>query len=222
MGQAMSRPNEEPLPKPLAYFFTWHTYGTWLPGDERGWVKYRRGHQPPAELKKLDAIARMREDAFLLDLEQRHLVEATIADHCRLRGLTLHAVNCRSNHVHVVLSGDDPPDVVRSQLKAWCTRKLKDLESSRATTNADGTRITGRKSWWGERGSRRYINDEDARRGGDSIRPPRTGPPTLARSASEDVSRMTPSLARRACVVTASCRPRHLPTEPLARRLGRS
>src|SRR2546430_11024925 len=24
---------------PLAYHITWTTYGTWLPGDDRGWVK---------------------------------------------------------------------------------------------------------------------------------------------------------------------------------------
>jgi hypothetical protein len=38
---------EPPLPEPLAYFLTWPTYGTWLPGDERGWVQYRHGLQPP-------------------------------------------------------------------------------------------------------------------------------------------------------------------------------
>ena len=27
-----------PRGEPLAYFLTWTTYGTWLPGDERGWV----------------------------------------------------------------------------------------------------------------------------------------------------------------------------------------
>ena len=25
--------------EPLAYFLTWTTYGTWLPGDERGWSR---------------------------------------------------------------------------------------------------------------------------------------------------------------------------------------
>ncbi len=25
---------------PIAFFITWPTYGTWLPGDERGWVVY--------------------------------------------------------------------------------------------------------------------------------------------------------------------------------------
>jgi hypothetical protein len=37
------RENEGPLPDPLAYFLTWATYGTWLPGDERGWIQYHRG-----------------------------------------------------------------------------------------------------------------------------------------------------------------------------------
>jgi hypothetical protein len=27
-----------PMNEPLAYYLTWTTYGTWLPGDERGWV----------------------------------------------------------------------------------------------------------------------------------------------------------------------------------------
>ena len=31
---------------PLAFFITWTTYGTWLPGDDRGWVKWHQGHQP--------------------------------------------------------------------------------------------------------------------------------------------------------------------------------
>jgi REP element-mobilizing transposase RayT len=158
----MRRPNEEPLPKPLAYFFTWHTYGTWLPGDERGWVKYHRGDQLPDERKRIDAAARMREGAVLLDLEQRQMVETTINDHCKLRGWTLHVVNCRSNHVHVVLSADEHPDVVRSQLKAWCTKRLKHLEDIRATARTEGNLGAGRRNWWGERGSRRYINDEDS------------------------------------------------------------
>ncbi len=33
---ARGRENEPPMPEPLAYFLTWPTYGTWLPGDERG------------------------------------------------------------------------------------------------------------------------------------------------------------------------------------------
>lgn len=32
---------------PLTYFITWTTYGTWLPGDVRGWRKTNAGPQLP-------------------------------------------------------------------------------------------------------------------------------------------------------------------------------
>ena len=90
----MNRPNEPPMAEPLAYFLTWTTYGTWLPGDERGWVKYHEGFQLPDPLVELEAAARMTADACRLDKLQRDLVESTIADHCLFRGWTLYAVNC--------------------------------------------------------------------------------------------------------------------------------
>jgi REP element-mobilizing transposase RayT len=137
-----------PLPEPLAYLITWPTYGTWLPGDERGWVEYRQGWKLPDPVRKLEAAARMTEDACWLSPEQRAAVEAQIAETCRYRGWTLHAVNCRTNHVHVVLTA---PHIVRSQLKAWCTRTLR-----RLAEKAGVRRI----NWWVKRGSQRYINDE--------------------------------------------------------------
>jgi REP element-mobilizing transposase RayT len=92
---------------PIGYFLTWVTYGTWLPGDARGWVEFQKGWQ-------------------------------------------LHALNCRSNHVHVVVSaGDTIPTKIRSDLKAWATRCLK--------KQFDPTR----ENWWGERGSVRHLFDED-------------------------------------------------------------
>jgi hypothetical protein len=127
----MARPNEPPMPDPLAYYLTWPTYGTWLPGDERGWVKHGSGSQPPDPIKKLEAQARMTEDACRLDDQQRALVNQTVADHCRVRGWELYVVNCRSNHIHVVVGTDRKPNEVRNQLKAWCTRKLKELERQR-------------------------------------------------------------------------------------------
>jgi REP element-mobilizing transposase RayT len=143
------------MPEPLAYFLTWPTYGTWLPGDERGWVEHRRGWRLPDPVRKLEAEARMTEDACLLDSEQRQVVERTIAEHCRIRGWQLHAVNCRTNHLHIVVTADLPPKQVRAQFKAWCTRRLKELEARRLGA---GAKI--RENWWVERGSDRFINDE--------------------------------------------------------------
>lgn len=137
---------------PVAYFLTWVTYGTWLPGDERGWVEYRRGWQLPDPARELESRARMTEDACRLDLEQRHRVEAQIAETCEFKGWILHAVNCRSNHVHVVLTAPLHPKKVQSQLKSWTTRRLKEM--------ARGRNDDTRENWWAERGSQRYINDE--------------------------------------------------------------
>ena len=119
MRSTRRRDCEPPLPEPLADFLTWPTYGTWLPGDERGWVEYRHGWQLPDPARKREAQARLTEDACLLDQDQRRLVELTIADHCRVRGWTLYTVNCRSNHVHVIVAGDREPKEIREQFKAW-------------------------------------------------------------------------------------------------------
>jgi REP element-mobilizing transposase RayT len=146
--------NEPPMSDPIAYFMTWATYGTWLPGDERGWVEYRRGWQLPDPVRQLEAVAKMTEDACRLDSKQRQAVHEQVAETCRYRGWTLHEVNCRTNHLHVVVSAPLPPKVVRSQLKAWCTRKLKGLAQSKHPSPVV------RENWWAERGSQRYSNDE--------------------------------------------------------------
>jgi REP element-mobilizing transposase RayT len=148
------------LPEPLAYFLTWPTYGTWLPGDDRGWVKRHHGHQLPAGSLELEAMARMTDDACRLDERQRRLVEQTVAHHCRIRGWKLHAVNCRSNHLHVVVTANRQPNEVCKQFKAWTVRKLKQLGHSPGTLSK--TPIHIREKWWAERGSKRFLNDEDS------------------------------------------------------------
>src|SRR5260370_41734958 len=91
----------------LAYHIVWTTYGTWLPGDSRGWVmKGVFGIQDPEPELEKSARERMAEPAVLLTPEQRQIVEKTIADHCRIRGWTLHAVSARTNHIHVVVTAD--------------------------------------------------------------------------------------------------------------------
>ncbi len=48
---------------PIAFFLTWSTYGTWLPGDKRGWTKYQQGWQLGDPIRLLEAEAMMEEDA---------------------------------------------------------------------------------------------------------------------------------------------------------------
>ncbi len=136
---------------PIAFFLTWPTYGAWLPGDSRGWVEYRRGWQLPDPIKLLEARAKMMEDACSLSLSQRQIVETQVAETCTCRGWVLHAINCRSNHMHVVIgAAGTTPKKIRIDLKAWCTRRLK--ERSNPT----------RENWWAERGSQRFVFDEES------------------------------------------------------------
>jgi REP element-mobilizing transposase RayT len=141
------------MPDPLAFFLTWTTYGIWLPGDERGWVAKGKGFQGPSQDKERAASELMTEPPCMLDERQRQVVEETIREHCKLRGWELYAVNCRTQHVHVVVPADRDPEAVRNQFKAWCTRKLNELEQTR---NGGG-----RRNWWAQRGSQRYIGDEE-------------------------------------------------------------
>jgi REP element-mobilizing transposase RayT len=145
---------EAAMGEPLAYFLTWTTYGTWLPGDERGWVERRGGWREPDLMLELDAAGRMTETACLLDADARRTVEEQIAETCAWRGWTLLAVNCRSNHVHAVVSApESTPDKVRSDLKAWSARRLKERHGA------------SRTQWWSDRGSVRSLFDDAALEG---------------------------------------------------------
>ena len=136
--------------EPIAVFITWTTYGTWLPGDDRGW--HRRGEggiKPPNELMKTSAQSEMKESPFKQTKADRAIVEDTVNRHCDIRGWKLHAVNARSNHVHVVVTASGyKPETVRDQFKAWCTRNLKPIYSDR-------------ERFWTEGGSCRRINSEE-------------------------------------------------------------
>lgn len=174
---------------PIGYFLTWVTYGTWLPGDARGWVEYRRGWQLPNLILEFESNARMAENACILTSLQRQVVESQIAATCAHRGWILHSVNCRSNHVHVVVTADVAnPKKIRTDLKAWSTRALKERCDTR------------RENWWAERGSIRYLNTDNeleaailyVRDGQDANRYSHsTPPPAPTRSVSD--GKLTPT-----------------------------
>jgi REP element-mobilizing transposase RayT len=144
--------------KALGYFITWTTYGTWLSGDARGWVKKgRAGVQAPDWRVEDQARERMIEDAVVLTVSQRAIVERTIQVHCDIRKWKLHVVNARTNHVHVVVTADRDPKHVMNQFKAWCSRKLSDDAGLKVVvaTNA------GRRHWFTEGGDNDVLYDEE-------------------------------------------------------------
>ncbi|MFT5423779.1 MAG: REP element-mobilizing transposase RayT [Phycisphaerales bacterium] len=137
----------------LAYFLTWTTYGTWLHGDQRGSVVDQNNssfkiveHTP----RHQRTATRLEEPAFLLDSSSRALVEDTIHRVAQHRNWTIHALNARSNHVHVVVSSSTHrPEIVAGQFKSWATRDLHDAGA-----------IDNRKRIWTAKASTRWLNDE--------------------------------------------------------------
>jgi REP element-mobilizing transposase RayT len=129
----------------LAYFITWSTYGSWLPGDARGWVDDRGAIRAPNPRLMRRAAASMKHPPVTLSAPDRVIVEHAIREQCRFRGWHLLAANCRSSHVHVVVAAPDrQADEVLRCLKAWCSRSLAD-------------RDTRRSSWWTRGGSIRQL-----------------------------------------------------------------
>jgi REP element-mobilizing transposase RayT len=135
---------------PMALFLTWTTYGSWLPGDDRGWCDARGVMREPSHRLALHATHAMRGGRVQFGPDDRRIVEAAIQEHCRFRGWQLHAVHCRTTHVHAVLAAGEwrSGEVLRS-LKAWCSREL----SSRAGR---------RPRWWSRGGSKRLLYDTAA------------------------------------------------------------
>jgi len=115
--------------EPFGYFITWTVYGTFLQGDRRWWRKKSEGEQPPqSELEKWHRD-RLKHDVILLDEEHRSTVETEVKYHCKNRGWKLWVVNPRTNHVHVVVTAPGySGDKVRDQLKANCTRGLRETD----------------------------------------------------------------------------------------------
>jgi REP element-mobilizing transposase RayT len=116
-----------PFQAPLAWFLTFHPYGTWLPGDERGWT--RRGGDgrrlPPAPRLATRCAERLRYPVVTLSDDRREIVRAAIVETCEHRGWPLHVLVVERAHVHLVVTAPIRPEKVVQDLKSWATRQLR-------------------------------------------------------------------------------------------------
>jgi REP element-mobilizing transposase RayT len=138
-----------------AYFLTWTTYGTWLPGDARGWVDRHRTHGEIVECPDPDreATARqiMKHEPVILDANLREVARHSLLDTATHYGWSVHALEVRSNHVHVVVTaGDKTPGEVTRLFKRYASCAL-----SQSSPNHDGR-------WWTRQGSKRILNNDES------------------------------------------------------------
>jgi hypothetical protein len=148
-------------------------YGTWLPGDRRGFVGRVWDHRPddsPAAPRVTHArpgteydgdipgmqrasAAIMKGPPIHFTLGHAEVACAQFQETARHRHWQIEALAIMFNHFHLVVgvAGDPAPAKVLGDFKSWGTRAL----SARFGPPASGT-------WWTERGSKRKLPDDRA------------------------------------------------------------
>ena len=149
------------------WLITWCTYGSWLPGNVRGFVgpiRHDSGQQVvhnipgtpyDADMPALERYARslLKCVPIRLVIDQAESLFAQFEETAQYRSWELLAVGILANHLHIVVGvpGDpDPSDILRD-FKSYGSRAL----NRGWNKPASGT-------WWAESGSKRKLPDEDA------------------------------------------------------------
>ena len=137
--------------KPLAYFITFTTHGTWLHGDPRNSIIRQDGKTKMMgsnpQLYQHEQI-RLKHPPVKLDSEHRALIKDAILKLCRLRQWHLFALHVRSNHVHAVIRANCRIDLVMNNFKRWATHRLRE------------NGFSGKKVWT-LGGSKKYVFKEE-------------------------------------------------------------
>jgi len=83
------------------YMVTWTTYGSWLPGDKRGYVK--QGKTKPDNPKIMNASQSLQKSATItLDSGQKAIIRRAILQEAERIGHTIEALAVCTNHIHLV------------------------------------------------------------------------------------------------------------------------
>jgi hypothetical protein len=144
---------------------TWTCYGTWLPGDSRGFVGNIReadgshanhneyGTPFSAKMPRLEAWVRERMKGEPVSLEQAD-ADAMVAQYretARIRKWSLEAASVIFNHTHLVVGVPGESDTLLDTFKSWATRAVK----KHRPLPPNGT-------FWTVGGSNRLLPDETA------------------------------------------------------------
>ncbi|MBI5724688.1 MAG: transposase [Planctomycetes bacterium] len=88
----------------------------------------------------------MAADQVMLDQQLRKTVHDAILETAGHFGWSIHALEVRSNHVHVIITAPEksPGEVMRS-LKAYSSRSLSSMDNR------------GRVKWWTRQGSKKIL-----------------------------------------------------------------
>ena len=84
----------------IGYMITWTTYGTWLQGDNRGYVKNGQVLKPCEILEQANK-ERLKSKPIRLSRRQKIIVEKAIREKAKELGQNIPALAVYSNHIHI-------------------------------------------------------------------------------------------------------------------------
>jgi REP element-mobilizing transposase RayT len=85
----------------VGYMVTWTTYGTWLPGDKRGYVK--RAKVLPANPKiNWSSRSLQKSTTLTLNSQQKTVIRKAILQEAERIGYKIEALAVCTNHIHLV------------------------------------------------------------------------------------------------------------------------
>ncbi len=109
----------------IAYMITWTTYGTWLQGDERKYVKDGQTLEPNRSLKKSNLLS-LKQQIIKLTPSQRTIVQDAILHEAKRINHKIHAITVCSNHIHIIAENNHTPiNQAVSRYKNVATAALK-------------------------------------------------------------------------------------------------
>ena len=133
------------MPKTLGYMLTWTTYGTWLQGDARGYVKNGKIF-PGDKILHASNLSKLCNGPINLSAAQRLAVRAAILTEADKLGQKILALAVASNHIHLVAEYiPKPVGRVVSHYK----------NAARLTLRITG----GTDRWWSKGYDKRYCFD---------------------------------------------------------------
>ncbi len=90
------------MPNMIGYMATWTTYGTWLQGNKKGYVKNGTILEADPELEESNE-KRLRQNKIKIPKKYRLIVEEAILKEAERIEQSVYAITVCSNHVHIVV-----------------------------------------------------------------------------------------------------------------------
>jgi REP element-mobilizing transposase RayT len=92
--------------QPIGYMLTWTTYGSWLQGDKRGYVKDGTIMPENIALNRANRMV-MTSPQMSLTFRQKKIIEKELRKEADLLGQEIYAISVGKNHIHLIVGSND-------------------------------------------------------------------------------------------------------------------